>query len=225
MKTIYNSLITMSLAASVAIGQTTDNFSVIARNTKKTTNTSSTSTHYYAELSIEQLLSNDKITLGKSESENVKLAIAHSKTLQKQAEELSAKDLELRTAAKSKKGEEKKMLLEEAKDFAHLAEQKLIRCSEIIGKINRYNYTHNLSKYKVLCLSRKVAAKLAQKAENMYSDAEKDMRRGNEMREEAYAQPSNSTKLGTLENAEASETAALTKQSEAIAILQYAIVP
>lgn len=232
MKTIYTSLIIMSLATCTVNGQTSNQYSVRevlgTNNSTKTFGLSASplpQKKYYAEISLEEFLSYDKVASGKTEYETVKLAQAYCKKLQQQGEEFSSKELQLKLLAKTKSGEEQKMVLDEADELGQMAGQQLVRSSEIRGKINRYHYSRNKSHYLKLSVSSKAAKVLILKAESMYLDAERYMRMGMEMREEAYAQTTLATKLGTLGNADATEQTALYKQNQAIVLLEHAIIP
>jgi hypothetical protein len=226
MKTIYNVLTSLSLSILCVNGQTTDNFSVIPSTSSKkifislgkTTVTKAS----YAELTLEQLLQANNIQLGKTQNETLKLAKLYLQNLQQQADELLSKETALRLQAKTKQNEERRNCLQQAKELAMQAEIKLIHASEILGKINRYHYTSNKNNYNQLSLANRADADVTMKAESIYFDAEHTMHMSSEMREEAYAQPNNSTKLGTLGNAEEGETIALLKQTEAINILKQA---
>jgi hypothetical protein len=226
MKTMYKVLTSLSLSILCVNGQTTDNFSVISSNTTKVTSISlgknTVAKSSYAELTLEQLLQANNVTLGKTQTETLKLAKLYLQNLQQQADELLNKETALRLQAKTKQNEERLAYLKQAKELATQSEIKLILASEIKGKINRYHYTSNKNNYNQLSLANRADADVTMKAESIYFDAEHTMHMSSEMREEAYAQPNNSTKLGALGNAEEGETIALLKQTEAINILKQA---
>ncbi len=226
MKTMYNVLTWMSLSILCVNGQTTDNFSVIPSTTTKVVSISlgkpTVVKSSYAELTLEQLLQAYSVQIGKTQNETIKLAKSYLLNLQQQADELISKENALRLQAKTKQNEERRTCLQQAKELASQVEIKLILASEIRGKINRYHYTSNKNNYNQLSLANRADADITMKAESIYFDAEHKMHMSNEMREEAYAQPNASTKLGTLGNAEETETIALLKQTEAINILKLA---
>lgn len=147
----------------------------------------------------------------------------YASELIKQAEDLGTIESTLRNEAKTKQGEEKNNLVKAANELFRQGEIKLIQASEIKGKINLEKFNSGKIIFNNLILTSLAAESITQQAKEIESEAHHSFKMAKEMREEAYAMPTNSAKLGTMGNAEEKETIALGKQNKAITILkQYA---
>jgi hypothetical protein len=142
-----------------------------------------------------------------------------------QAEEMQRIETEIRKRAESVSGSNKTKLLQNASQLAKQTELVLIQASEIKGKLNIETYHFNNEIYSDLISDPNVNDNFAQYSESLKQEADKYIRLAKEMRQEAYAMPSNSAKLGTMVNAEDKETQALLKQNEAINNLNKLSVP
>lgn len=233
---IYNIWIGLVFLTLGLNSQTTDNFSVIASTTSPvskrvlvtlgssstTSTTAVTNKLSYAELSLKEILKLDNMNTENSTTALLNIARQYMDKLQEEADALYNDELAIRLKARQKSPEERKALLEHAAKLALEAEQKMVYASEIRGKINMEHYTSNKNHYNKLSAINRASAKTTLEAESIYFEAERDMRIGSEMREEAYAMPTSSSKLGSMGNADESETSALLKQNKAIQILKQA---
>ena len=142
-----------------------------------------------------------------------------AKELLYQADEMIQLEKDLRGLALSKKGDEKTKLLQSANELSKQIELIQIQASEINGKISLETYNFNKKVYIYLLSEHLVNQELESRSEELSSDADQIIKLAKEMRQEAYAMPTNAAKLGTMLNAEEKESIALTKQNEAIGVL------
>lgn len=138
------------------------------------------------------------------------------------AETLESEAIKLRQEAKLKSQTERTGLISQAKLLETLAMEKQVDASEISGQLSQQQFTRNTITIKILISNYK-----GQKSELIYSfslitESEKDMKLAREMREEAYAQHSLASRLGTMGNAEEKELLALNKQNTVMETLSRA---
>jgi hypothetical protein len=140
--------------------------------------------------------------------------------LLKESEELILVEGTLRAQARTKQGAEKAALLRSANGLLSQAELKQIQASEISGKISLDKFRQNdLVINKLFCITA-ATRKTVEQAGDFNSDARYQIRLATELREEAYAMPTNAAKLGTMINAEEKEFLALGKQEAVMALLR-----
>jgi hypothetical protein len=140
--------------------------------------------------------------------------------LVKEAKELNNTSQTFKDAAKTKNGDEKKELLNEALFFEKQFVIKQIEISEILAK-QTYQKLYQNRNYIGLLMKTIINDEYTTNlANNLNSEAEKFIRMAKEMREEANAQPNNVSKLGNLTNAEDEEVVALNKQQQVFDIIE-----
>ncbi len=142
-----------------------------------------------------------------------------AKSYQAKAEELQLSEKKLRAKANTKKGQEKAQLIASANKIAKEVELLQIQASEIYGKFNLETFQFVEEVYTALLKDPNVNDNYINRSEQLRSQAEQTLKLAKEMRQEAYAMPNNAGKLGTMQNAEEMESIALSKQKEAINIL------
>lgn len=142
-----------------------------------------------------------------------------AKSYQKQSEELQLTEKKLRAQANTKKGQEKAQLIASANKIAKQVELLQIQASEIYGKFNLETFQFVEEVYTILLKDPNVNDNFINRSQQLKSEAEQTLKLAKEMRQEAYAMPNNSGKLGTMQNAEEMEGIALSKQKEAVSIL------
>ena len=140
--------------------------------------------------------------------------------LVKETEELNTTSQTFKDAAKTKKGDEKKELLNEALFFEKQFVIKQIEISELLAKQTYQKLYQNRNYIGLLMKTIKDDEYTTNLANNLNSEAEKFIRMAKEMREEANAQPNNTSKLGNLTNAEDEEVLALNKQQQVFDIIE-----
>lgn len=140
--------------------------------------------------------------------------------LVKETEELNTTSQTFKDAAKTKKGDEKKELLNEALFFEKQFVIKQIEISELLAKQTYQKLYQNRNYIGLLMKTIKDDEYTSNLANNLNSEAEKFIRMAKEMREEANAQPNNASKLGNLTNAEDEEVLALNKQQQVFDIIE-----
>ena len=136
-----------------------------------------------------------------------------------QAEELQLSEKKLRAQANTKKGQEKAQLIASANKIAKQVESLQIQASEIYGKFNLETFQFVEEVYSALLKDPNVNDNYINRSEQLKLEAEQTLKLAKEMRQEAYAMPNNAGKLGTMQNAEEMEGIALSKQKEAVNIL------
>lgn len=142
-----------------------------------------------------------------------------AKSYQAKAEELQLSEKKLRAKANTKKGQEKAQLIASANKIAKEVELLQIQASEIYGKFNLETFQFVEEVYTALLKDPNVNDNFINRSEQLRSQAEQTLKLAKEMRQEAYAMPNNAGKLGTMQNAEEMESIALSKQKEAVNIL------
>ncbi len=142
-----------------------------------------------------------------------------AKAYQIKAEELQLSEKKLRAQANTKKGQEKAQLIASANKIAKQVELLQIQVSEIYGKFNLETFQFVEEVYSALLKDPNVNDNFTTRSEQLNSEAEQTLKLAKEMRQEAYAMPNNAGKLGTMQNAEEMEGIALSKQKEAVNIL------
>ena len=142
-----------------------------------------------------------------------------AKSYQAKAEELQLSEKKMRAKANTKKGQEKAQLIASANKIAKEVELLQIQASEIYGKFNLETFQFVEEVYTALLKDPNVNDNYINRSEQLRSQAEQTLKLAKEMRQEAYAMPNNAGKLGTMQNAEEMESIALSKQKEAINIL------
>ena len=142
-----------------------------------------------------------------------------AKSYQAKAEELQLSEKKMRAKANTKKGQEKAQLIASANKIAKEVELLQIQASEIYGKFNLETFQFVEEVYTALLKDPNVNDNFINRSEQLRSQAEQTLKLAKEMRQEAYAMPNNAGKLGTMQNAEEMESIALSKQKEAINIL------
>ena len=140
--------------------------------------------------------------------------------LVKETEELNTTSQTFKDAAKTKKGVEKKELLNEALFFEKQFVIKQIEISELLAKQTYQKLYQNRNYIGLLMKTIKDDEYTTNLANSLNSEAEKLIRMAKEMREEANAQPNNASKLGNLTNAEDEEVLALNKQQQVFDIIE-----
>ena len=140
--------------------------------------------------------------------------------LVKETEELNTTSQTFKDAAKTKKGDEKKELLNEALFFEKQFVIKQIEISELLAKQTYQKLYQNRNYIGLLMKTIKDDEYTTNLANNLNSEAEKFIRMAKEMREEANAQPNNASKLGNLTKAEDEEVLALNKQQQVFDIIE-----
>jgi hypothetical protein len=140
--------------------------------------------------------------------------------LVKETEELNTTSQTFKDAAKTKKGVEKKELLNEALFFEKQFVIKQIEISELLAKQTYQKLYQNRNYIGILMKTIKDDEYTTNLANSLNSEAEKFIRMAKEMREEANAQPNNASKLGNLTNAEDEEVLALNKQQQVFDIIE-----
>jgi hypothetical protein len=140
--------------------------------------------------------------------------------LVKETEELNTTSQTFKDAAKTKKGVEKKELLNEALFFEKQFVIKQIEISELLAKQTYQKLYQNRNYIGLLMKTIKDDEYTTNLANSLNSEAEKFIRMAKEMREEANAQPNNASKLGNLTNAEDEEVLALNKQQQVFDIIE-----
>ncbi len=167
---------------------------------------------------------NSQFTLG---GNSQKLILTNENALLelvKQSDDLSLSLQKLRSGIRTfealrSSGLEKNKLIEAANLVYKQYETKQIEISELTAKISYERYELNKMTIKALKNGIKDLDVLDH-AESLMYDSERALKMAIEMREEAYAEPSNSAKLGVMGNAEEKEYTALHKQSETINLLE-----
>lgn len=147
------------------------------------------------------------------------LTLDDANALLQKVEALQVSEKNLRTQAKSKKGDEKAALISSANQLARQIQINQIKASEIIGKSNLETFVFIEEVYSALIKDPNVNDNYIQLSEELNQEAEQILRLSKEMRQEAYAMPSLAGKLGTMMNAEEKENEALAKQKQAVALL------
>jgi len=142
-----------------------------------------------------------------------------AKNYQLKAEELQAAEKKLRAQANTKKGPEKAKLIADANKTAKQVELLLIQVSEINGKYNLESFEFIEEVYLTLLKDPNVNDNYVYRAKELNEEAQQTLKLAKEMRQESYAMPNNSGKLGTMLNAEEMESIALAKEKEALTIL------
>ncbi|MFO0358605.1 MAG: hypothetical protein ACK50A_16745 [Sphingobacteriaceae bacterium] len=123
---------------------------------------------------------------------------------------------QLRIQAKIKQGEERTKLIKSANELGVQITLVQIQASEINGKISLETFNFNKEMYLELLNDPNVNDNFVQRSEALNAEAEQTMKLAKEMRQESYAMPSATAKLGTMLNAEEKENIALNLQKEAI---------
>lgn len=140
--------------------------------------------------------------------------------LTRQAEELSSDAKFLTQEASKKSGTEKEQLLNQAKILAKQAETNQIKASEIIGKTNKEAFRLNKENLNSILAIDNGDEYSSNQARELIIEATFNIRLAQEMREEAYAMPTSSSKLSSMINAEEKEALAINQQKKAIEILK-----
>jgi hypothetical protein len=91
---------------------------------------------------------------------------------------------------------------------------------EIGAKANQETYTTNKKEIGDLLAKSNLNLVAGKEIQNLVSEAAINMRRGSEMRQEAYAMPTTGAKLGSLSNANEKEIIAIGEQNKAIHIVK-----
>lgn len=142
-----------------------------------------------------------------------------------EAADLIQKSNTLKEAAQNSKGIVKQELITEANELFTLAQDIQIKAFETSGAKNKETYEWNKTSINSLLEKSNMSAVAGKEVQNLISDATLNMRIASEMRQEAYAMPTNAAKLGSLSNADDKETVAISDQNQAIHILKsYAAV-
>lgn len=170
-----------------------------------------------------QTVKNNLVVTGSISAYNKSLTIKgtaiDAKNLLAQTEEMLSIEKQLRAQAKNKQGEERTKLINSANELSKQIELVNIQASEITGKVNMETFNFNKEIYLALLNDPNVNDNYVEHSTALNSEAEQTIKLAKEMRQEAYAMPSNAAKLGTMLNAEEKENIALNKQKEAINVL------
>jgi hypothetical protein len=137
-----------------------------------------------------------------------------------QAFDLKTTAQQLRTNALTSSPNQKAVLLSEALSLESDALAKQVEISMLKSKMNYEKFTQNKKVIALLVEQVKDNVILVNKATELSNDAERLMRIGKEMREEANAQLTTAAKFGAMSNAEETETMALGKQYESIQTIE-----
>jgi len=171
----------------------------------------------------EQTVVIDNNTFNYYNNTNCYSTMIYASQLLKEADDLALIEKTLRAEAKTKQGEEKNKLIKAAGELFKQAELKQIQASEITGKVNVEKFKKNEIVFNNMVFTSLAGETIIEQAKEIDTEANHNLKMAKEMREEAYAMPGNTAKLGTMSNAEEKETIALSKQNQAIGILkQYA---
>jgi len=142
-----------------------------------------------------------------------------AKNLMAKTESIQLTEKNIRSQAKTKKGQEKTNLIKSANELAKQIESLQIQASEIVGKLNLETFTFIEEVYSALIKDPNVNDNYIELSDKLNQEAEQTLKLSKEMRQEAYAMPTAAGKLGTMMNAEEKENEALAKQKQAIALL------
>jgi hypothetical protein len=164
----------------------------------------------------------DNNTFNYYNNANCYSTMVYASELLKQADGLLAIERNLRNELKTKHGNEKIQLINSANELLKQAEVKQIQASEITGKINVEKFKENNITLYTLIDKSKIDTQITVAANDLNTEAKYSMKMAQEMREEAYAMKNNASKLGTMNNAEEKEVAALSKQEAAISLIKNA---
>lgn len=228
MKTLNITLIILAMAIQgMVYGQTQEN-----QATK--TKVHKSSTKFYPVLGKEFGISYSESKANKpakafespyNKSLNIKGTLKDATELTAQASEMQ----ELESALRNKLGKasdlEKKDILKQIEELSQQTEYVQIQSSEIKGKVNKDLYEFNKDIFLSLANDPNVNDNFVEYAGQLYSEADKTFKMAIEMRQEAYAMPNSASKLGSLINAEEKEHIAISKQKEAINILNKVSTP
>ena len=133
-----------------------------------------------------------------------------------QAYDLKMTAQQLRMTALTSSPNQKAVLLNEALSLENDFISKQIEISMLKSKMNYEKFTQNRKAIALLIEQIKENTTLVGKVSQMNNEAERLMKLGKEMREEANAQLAAAAKFGAMSNAEETETLALGKQYESI---------
>lgn len=139
-----------------------------------------------------------------------------------QAGDLKNTARQLREAAAAKEAYEKDMMLEEANNMEKEYILKEVEASEISGKMNQELFYRNRQLIAALIDHAKDNVQLLSKAKMLNSQAERFLKMGIEMREEANAQLTPAARYGDMSNAEEEELLALDIQQQILSFLGQA---
>jgi hypothetical protein len=143
--------------------------------------------------------------------------------LLKQADDLSLIEKTLRSEAKTKQGAEQTQLINSANQLVKQIEIKQIQASEISGKISVEKFNQNTITLYTLIEKNIIDERISDEAKDLNNDASHLIKMAKEMREEAYSMKTNAAKLGTMNNAEEKELAALNEQDAALLKIKKSI--
>jgi hypothetical protein len=161
-------------------------------------------------------------SLSTSQKENEKALF----DLQSKADELTLMAQKLRTESKDKHASVKSLLIDEALNLEKQSLILQIMASELSAQITYSQFDENRKTIKKY-ITTNGEESVPQYAKSLIFDSEKIIRLAKEMREEANAQPTLASKLGTMSNAEEQEHLALSKQVDALKMLEresYALI-
>ena len=149
-----------------------------------------------------QAVKNNLVVTGSISAYNKSLTIkgtaADAKNLIAQTEEMLSIEKQLRAQAKTKQGEERTKLINSANELSKQIEMVNIQASEITGKVNMETFNFNKEIYLSLLNDPNVNDNYIEHSTNLNAEAEQTIKLAKEMRQEAYAMPSNAAKLGTI---------------------------
>lgn len=137
----------------------------------------------------------------------------------KQAANLKLTAAQLREAAAAKEDNEKNLMLAEAQGMDKEYILKQIEASGLSAQIHYQAFSENKQQIAALAAGIKDNAALQSKIESLNAQAERFLRMGKEMREEANAQFTIAARYGDMSNAEEEETLALSTQQQALSVL------
>jgi len=164
---------------------------------------------------VQNVITQDNVAVN-----TIPTANTSAQTLNQQANDLVLKSQTLREAAQNTTGLVKSELLAEASELYKQAEILLITELELSGQKNSETFSLNKLNINQLLVITNISAVAGKEAQNLISDANMNMRIAGEMRQEAYAMPTNAAKLGSMSNADEKEILAIGEQNQAIHILK-----
>ncbi|MBK9283279.1 MAG: PD40 domain-containing protein [Sphingobacteriaceae bacterium] len=145
---------------------------------------------------------------------------ANYEKLNIEAEELSLKAFELRKEANTKTGTEKDNLIAQANENDKKADEKHLEAVAILESNNKEVFNTNTVNLKTLLQLNKASEMDVNETNRLMEEANLSFKQAAAIREEGNAQSNVAAKLGNFSNAEEKEAEALSKQKQALYIMQ-----
>lgn len=141
-------------------------------------------------------------------------------TLNKEAEELHTKSVDLFKESKTKEGPDKDKLLAESRALEDQVNDKYIAIARVTERENQSNFDTNNENIKNLIAENKSPEADATQAKQLNEEASLAYKKAIEIRAEASGLTNSGAKLGSFSNAEEKEAEAVLKQQQAIDLLK-----